>query len=376
MPETPLSTPLSHALVAYTIELDNEFERRFAESGLIRRFGVSLVMWSNFLRFVGDDGISVGDLPAVSGLPRNKMLSKVGGMERWGYVFVGAAADNRAPAAKRDGYGSGRALRREWIVRPTEAGRKALEIWPAARDDIERRWEERFGLEVIDELRRSLAAIVARLDVELPEYLPIVGTANAMKADIDPRERRAQALEEGHPPITHLAPLLPQVLLAYTLDLERESEKGLPLTANFLRVIDETGLDIRELPRAVGVSPEATAIALRYLTKTGDVVVEAKVARLTQTGLEAQAAAPALHAEVEKRWKARFGADAVRRLRAALRAVLHQREALSRGLEPHPDGWRASKRYAEQTKAVVADPLGRLPHYPMVLHRGGWPDGS
>ena len=117
-------------------------------------------------------------------------------------------------------------------------------------------------------------------------------------------------------------------------------------------------------------------MALRYLTKTGDVVVDAKVARLTRQGLEAQEAAPALHAEVERRWGARFGADVVRRLRAALRGVLDQREALSRGLEPHPDGWRARKRYAEQTQALVADPLGRLPHYPMVLHRGGWPDGS
>jgi hypothetical protein len=68
--------------------------------------------------------------------------------------------------------------------------------------------------------------------------------------------------------------------------------------------------------------------------------------------------------------------DAVRRLREALRRLLDQREALSHGLEPHPKGWRASKRYAEHTQALVADPLGRLPHHPMLLHRGGWPDGS
>jgi hypothetical protein len=38
---------------------------------------------------------------------------------------------------------------------------------------------------------------------------------------------------------------------------------------------------------------------------------------------------------------------------------------LFRGLEPYPDGWRAPVRKA-----------GTLPHYPMVLHRGGFPDGS
>jgi hypothetical protein len=28
------------------------------------------------------------------------------------------------------------------------------------------------------------------------------------------------------------------------------------------------------------------------------------------------------------------------------------------------------------TDAVLADPYARLPRYPMVLHRGGYPDGS
>ena len=56
-------------------------------------------------------------------------------------------------------------------------------------------------------------------------------------------------------------------------------------------------------------------------------------------------------------------------------AVLDQRR-LSEGLHPYPDGWRARKRYVEQTNAVIDDPTGRLPHYPMVLHRGGWPDGA
>ncbi|MGH3415586.1 MAG: hypothetical protein ACRDVE_06865 [Actinocrinis sp.] len=35
------------------------------------------------------------------------------------------------------------------------------------------------------------------------------------------------------------------------------------------------------------------------------------------------------------------------------------------GVAPYPDGWRASVR-APTT----------LPHFPMVLHRGGYPDGS
>ncbi len=38
--------------------------------------------------------------------------------------------------------------------------------------------------------------------------------------------------------------------------------------------------------------------------------------------------------------------------------------------------WRAHPPYLAQTAAVLADPAGALPHQPMVLHRGGYPEGS
>ena len=59
------------------------------------------------------------------------------------------------------------------------------------------------------------------------------------------------------------------MLLAYTLDFERASDVSLPLSANFLRVLDETGVDVRELPALAGVSKEGTSMALRFLTKNG-----------------------------------------------------------------------------------------------------------
>jgi hypothetical protein len=243
----PLSTLLSQVLVAYTIELDNEFERRLLQAGAGARV-TSLVMWSNFMRFVGD-GITVGDLPSVAGVSKARMLSTLGGMERWRYVFVGTEAAERPPTDKRDGWGSSRGLRADWIVRPTPAGRKAREIWLALFADIEKRWEERFGTEAIDELRGSLTAIVTRLDIELPEYLPIVGSANGMAADLSPR-RRSAAVE----PRQQISSLLSQALLAYTIDFESESELSLPLTANFVRVLDETDVPVRELPDLAGPS--------------------------------------------------------------------------------------------------------------------------
>jgi DNA-binding MarR family transcriptional regulator len=367
---TPLSTLLSRVLVALTIELDNEFERRFTEAGGGARTA-SLVMWSNVLRFVGD-GIAVSELPAAVGLEKPRVLSMLGGLERWRYVTVGPASK-----ARREGWGSGRGIRSDWIVRLTPAGRKAAGIWPSLFGEIEGRWRERFGADAIGELRSSLSAIVDRIDVELPEYLPIVGSSDGMVAGLAPPERRATSSASALP----LVALLSQVLLAYTLDFERESELSLPLSANVVRVLGEKGDLVRDLPRAAGVSKEAIAMALTVLTKNGYVAVEGTTAatkrvRLTPKGREAQADGHRLHAKVENGWKRRFGADEVGRLRSSLQRLVDENDALSRGLEPYPDGWRASKPYAERTAAMVEDPSAALPHYPMVLHRGGWPDGS
>lgn len=59
----------------------------------------------------------------------------------------------------------------------------------------------------------------------------------------------------------------------------------------------------------------------------------------------------------------RFGDDVIRRLREALETVV--RQDLFREPEFYPDNWRASVRKPQTP-----------PHYPMVLHRGGFPDGA
>ena len=99
-----------------------------------------------------------------------------------------------------------------------------------------------------------------------------------------------------------------------------------------------------------------------------------KSARLTPDGRAARALFPALHADLEKQWRARFGGDSVRGLHSSLERMLGQREVLANGLEPYPDGWR-EQAVRRAHPAVLDDLTARLPHSPMVLHRGGWPDG-
>ena len=368
----PLSALLSQVLVAHTIELDNEFELRLAESGESAR-PTSVVMWSNFLRFVGD-GITVGELPAAAGLHRARVLSNLGGMERWRYVFIGPAPADVPPSEKRDGWGSARGLRSDWIVRPTAAGRATQEIRPALFGEIEQRWERRFGIGRVGDLRSSLRAIVGRLDVELPEYVPIVASTDGMAAGVVTRPRSVTSVP------SQLTALLAQTLLANTLDFEERSELSLALSANVVRVLGEDGTPVRDIPAAAGVSKEATAIALRYLAKTWFAAIEGSTAatsrvHLTAKGRKARARQPSVHADVETAWGGRFGVDEVRTLRTSLGDIL-EHPSLAEGLRPHADGWRATRPYLARTDALLANPRKALPHYPLVLHRGGWPDGS
>ncbi len=354
----PLSTLLSQAFVAFTIELDNEFEHRFERAGGGARV-VSLTMWSNLLRFVGD-GTTVGEFVTAVGLPKGSALSRLGGVERWRYVSVGPAT------GRREGYGSGRGTKDDWLVRFTPAGLRAAEIWPALPAEIEARWRERFGAEEIAALVEALRAVGEAVDASLPEFLPVVSSTQGMGLELPSVETRAAG--DGIPLVT----LLAHALLAYTLDFEAGSPLSLPLSANVLRVLDETGVSVRELPALVGISKEAVEVSLTALARTDYVLVEGapaskRTVRVTPAGAKLQTDQRRLHARIGKRWDTS--------VRMSLERILDHPD-LPAGLEPYPAGWRASKQYAQQTEAVLDDPLGRLPHYPMVLHRGGWPDGS
>ena len=115
-------------------------------------------------------------------------------------------------------------------------------------------------------------------------------------------------------------------------------------------------------------------MALTCLAKTGYAgSSRTKVGAPDPKGREVQEALRPSARRGREAWE-QFGATPSR-LRASLGRLLDQRDALAEG-SSRPGGWRASKPYAERTRALLDDPLAALPHYPMVLHRGGWPDGS
>jgi len=362
----PLSTLLSQALVAFTIEFDNEAESRGVHSttrGSAADAGgpwlVSQAMWANFMQYIDADGVPLAEL---EGLDR---ITNLVGMKRWGYITVAPALAGELTEPPRP----------DLVIRPTRAGRKAQAIWRPLAGEIEQRWKERFGDEQVGRLRESLEALVQRFDIELPQYLPVV--AIHMFAGIEKLHRRVPPVPgsaNGARP--DLSVLLAKVLLMFTVDFEGESNLSLPTSANALRVLGEKGVRVRDLPRLTGVSKEAIAMSVGLLARLGCAVVESdpaasrgKVVRLTPKGRKAQEKYRRILAQTEELWRVRYGHESISRLRESLEALVGDatalRSPLFEGLQPHPDGWRASVRRPEM-----------LPHYPMVLHRGGYPDGS
>ena len=360
------SALLSQALVALTIELDNEAEHRLPHR--TTNYGsagqgdgpwlVSLAMFENCLRFITDQPITVHELETLARTGTN-----LDGMRRWGYLTIDGTAQKIHQG--RPGPGA--------VLRATARGLRARETWLPLPALIEKRWRERFGVEPIGQLRSSLEAIAAGLDPGLPDCLPILGQVLFSRGPDPALPPRPEPPDVATLP---LSALLSRVLLAFALDYEAESATSLAVGANLLRVLRADGTRLRDLPPQTGISKEAMAWARGVLLRARLAVEEpdpaanrGQVARLTPAGLRAQHLYRELLGTVEERWTQRFGSDTIGALRQPLEALATaaegQRPPLFQALEPYPDNWRASVR-----------PPRTLPHYPMVLHRGGYPDGS
>jgi DNA-binding MarR family transcriptional regulator len=369
----PLFTLLSFVLVAFTIEFDNEGERRMphwttksAGGGRTRREGVwltSMVMYLNCMKFVPEEGIRLGEL-----FDRARTPTNLAGMLRWGYVTLAPdPADTRKKVPEAD-----------QIVRATKRGKNAKEIWAPLFADIERRWEERFGKREIDELRAALRDVAAKIDGDLPECMPILHHALVSRGPDKPRQHGVATPVNELP----LVSLVARVLNAFALEFDGRSHGSLAIGANILRVLDEKGVALRDVPVLSGVSKESISMAMGILKKHNLVVEEkdpaaktGKLVRLTPSGVEIKERGRRLVEAIESEWHARFGDHAIRRLRVALETIARAEGAepdengnallLYTGMRPHEGNWRADLK-APKT----------LPHFPMVLHRGGYPDGS
>lgn len=354
----PLSALMSQALVAFTIEFDNEAEQgiqhwttRYGGSSEMRgTWLASMAMWLNCMRYVGPKDLTVQELAR-----RARTETNLGGMVRWGYISV--APDPNDPRAKPP--------ERDWLVRAKPGGLSAQSIWEPLMGEIETRWRERYGAVQIGALQEALVALVSRLDPTLPDCIPVLGYGLGLQM--------LQVRPAG-PPAAELGPamLLARAETAFGLEYEAGADVSITIGANVLRLCADA-VRIADLPRLSGVSKEAIAMATGWLVRHG-FAEEGKDAQgkrvliLNAKGHQAREAYGVRTAEIEQRWLSAYGTEAVAGVRKGLERLIREDGPGSRlfeGLTPPPTCWRA-----KAPKPQI------LPHFPMVLHRGGYPDGS
>lgn len=405
--QLPLTTLASQAFVAFTIEFDNEFEHRMPHRttasgpsargrGRVHGRGpwlVSRAMWSTCLRFVGPEGVRVGDLQRLA-----RTRTNLDGLRRWGYITLTDDHGNPITGA--------RPPRDTWLIRATDEGKRAQEIWAPLTATIEQRWRDRFGAQEIDRVVSALSALTSgAASRNLPDCMPILGHglwtrdrvlseedgggkgtgnrtgAGTRRTEVGPRAETGTDSPEPIADDASLPALLARFLLPITLAYEREASVSLAIAANILRVLDEEdGLQVRAIPQVSGLSKEAVAMALKYLgDRDRDLVsVNAdkdggrwKVARLTDRGAHAKQGYPKLLTAIARASSAHDddeGEGTVGTLRQSLEQIVGdgtKGAPIWECVEPYPDGWRASAHMPDT-----------LPHFPVVLHRGGYPDGS
>ena len=333
-PRAPLSTLLSQALIAFTIELDNEWERRMPHrttdfGGDRGPWATSLRQWSNLMAWVPPDGISVPELTRAA-----RAEPHLHGMRRWGYLDLDL--DGRS-------------------VRPKRGGLAAQKVWRPLPDEIEARWGARLGGGLVERLRRALEPIAASREAGLPDWITSSygGYANEPIAGIEPDPARRRPLSA----------LFSIPLQAFALAFERDSAASLMYTANVLRPVGAGGaggVPNAELPRRSGVAAPALETALGILSKRGFVERgqgRNRVVRLTDLGSAALAAYEPGCAAVERRW------DLPGEIRAALEELLSPGTPLWPAIDPPRESWRSRLPRPEV-----------LPHHPMP-RQGGHPDG-
>jgi hypothetical protein len=137
---------------------------------------------------------------------------------------------------------------------------------------------------------------------------------------------------------------------------------SLALHLNLLRVLGDEPTRARDLPVRTGIARESIDVLLREATTLG--LVEPGTLRLTSAGATTRTVGGDRLTNIEQ-----GRPDHISLLRVVVAGA-------APGLEPAPESWRTMPPYKARTEAFRNDPDASLPHYPMPVRQGGWPDGA
>jgi hypothetical protein len=282
----------------------------------------SAPMWFGFLRTIPMDAgvsatvtVTVKELPALSRLSKRAVRQLVGAATRASWI---------------EGQGS------KSTVGLTGAGRDAAVAWAALIGPTEARWAARVGAEE-GELRSTLAAVVAELDLELPHYPISYGSVDPSITGAfpfrpaDPGPPRIPARSQDWAPVIRnkddrdtvaalpLTALLSQLLAAFIVDYAGAGGGLLSIAEGLFRAFGAADTaPMQDLPSFLGVDGRGKS----GLERHGILSVRDRTAHLTPLGHRIRDGYTALPRWVESDWAARFGSPCVTAVRDALEAML------------------------------------------------------
>jgi hypothetical protein len=366
----PLTALLSQAFVAFVIECDNDFERRVPHRTTMQGDAAderlpwlnSIGMWALYLRHIDGENVTAREFARRAGLPKEEVRNVLERLVRWwGYIEIVPPANGS------------RAEKSSWVLRPTPGGAAAFRVWRTLAEEVEYRWQTRFGSELVGALRGVLEGLGDALGADAP-YVPI-GNYGMFAGAV-----RSAPFNGAIP----LYALFARLLLAAARAVEDDRMLSMAMGDNVVRAIAHEERLVRELPDATGISSRAIASSITFLAAK-KLIAETRRGRLRAIALNERGRGAWTTFEkrrdaVELDWRDRAGADAIETVRRLLERIVHSTDGtasvLGSGLIPTSNGWRAAGEHRRQTEAFVANPARNLPHFPVVAHRGAWPDGS
>jgi hypothetical protein len=209
-----LDVLLSHAL----LDLTRASEDAGAEE---------VVLWSNLLRLVDEEGADRKALPANLRLSKRVVKTTVDGLERHGWATVD------------DG-----------IVRLTEVARRSCDEWATAIAAAESRWQGAAAL------RAPLEAVVSQLPVEHPHYPCGYGTADWRVTGGPGVDWKPVARDRAADTVTSLSllALLSQALVGFAVEYESRVPFALLVGVHFDARFTDGPVPLAEMPPFLGVA--------------------------------------------------------------------------------------------------------------------------
>ena len=298
----PMNALLSQALVTVT----HEYEQRGAGSvGL-----PTLAVWSNVLRPVGD-GIDLRELPAAARLSKRAVRAAVGAAVReGGWSATETPCGHRHPASRLASGGS----------RSTPTSRRPS---PATPPHHCARWFASFTSSgrttrpaTVQPTTRSPGASTCRVAVR--------ATRRCQRMEWTGRRSPGTTLGGRASLAWPLSALLSEAFVAFAADFEELGIGGLHLAASVLRLLPDGGVPVSDIAMLSRLKGDGKSVLERhgYIEIWRDAgKPKVPLAVPTARGRNTRDKYEGTVRRVEDRWRLKYGADVVARLRSALESV-------------------------------------------------------